>query len=70
MACPNCGAYGGCYCTWEEQQEAMAILRREAAEARRKFGNPTVVERDKMDRKKRIREEHDAIKERRGDEDN
>jgi hypothetical protein len=44
MSCPNCGAYGWCLCTWDEQAKAASILRRRAAELRRKAGRPSVVE--------------------------
>ena len=47
MQCRNCGSYqrlGPCGCTWDEQQEAMKILRRKAAKFRQHIGRPTVVE--------------------------
>jgi hypothetical protein len=44
--CPNCGSYFHCDCTWDERQRATEIRRRQAREARRKIGKPTVVERE------------------------
>ena len=46
MTCPNCGSYFRCDCTWSEIERAVAIRRRKAREARRKRGEPTVVERE------------------------
>lgn len=46
MPCPNCGAYiGNCYCTWDQQQKAREILRREREEFLRSIGRPTVIDR-------------------------
>src|SRR3990167_8117736 len=42
--CPNCRSYFHCNCTWDEQLAAMEIIRRREAEARRKAGQPTVIE--------------------------
>lgn len=44
MSCPNCGAYRGCYCTWDEKARAVDIIRRRQAEFRRQIGRPTVIE--------------------------
>lgn len=49
MQCPNCGSYQRlepCYCTWDEKLRAIEIRRKQAAEFRRKTGQPTVVERE------------------------
>ena len=46
MSCPNCGRRGSCHCTWDEQADAMRIIRKREAEERRRTGNPTVVEQE------------------------
>jgi hypothetical protein len=46
MSCPNCGAYGMCRCTWDEQAEAIRILARRDAQQRKVEGKPTVVEKE------------------------
>lgn len=52
ITCPNCRSFHGCDCTWEDQQEAMDIRRKQAAERRRKHGKPTVVEAERERKKK------------------
>lgn len=47
MFCPNCNSFHRCNCTWEEVQEAARIIRQREAEARRKTGNPTAVEKER-----------------------
>jgi hypothetical protein len=53
MNCPNCGIRH-CRCTWNEQAQAIQILRRRGAEFRRKIGHETVVEADRRERRERI----------------
>lgn len=46
MICVNCGKTERlCLCTWPEISKAFELLRRRAAETRRRAGKPTVVER-------------------------
>lgn len=53
MNCPNCGKRH-CRCTWDEQAQAIAILRRRDAEFRKKTGQETVIERDRRERRERM----------------